>query len=78
MSGQDHATAKLEAFLEVLEDLIGDALAAGVTETAMRRTLLARAVCLFKSHPSDGIAAMDHFRKSLERELVPSSGQSAG
>lgn len=78
MIEQDHTIAKLEAFLEVLDYLIGEALAAGAPETAMRRTLLARAVYQFKSHPSDGCAALDHFRKALERELVPSSGQLSG
>lgn len=78
MSEQDHSIAKLEAFLEVLDDLIGETLAAGVSEVGLRRTLLARAVYQFKSHPSDGIAALDHFRKALERELVQSSGPVAG
>ncbi len=78
MSEQDHSIAKLEAFLEVLDDLIGETLAAGVSEVGLRRTLLARAVYQFKSQPSDGIAALDHFRKALERGLVQSSGPVAG
>lgn len=78
MSEQDHAVAKLEAFLEVLDDLIGETLAAGVSEVGLRRTLLARAVYQFKSHPSDGIAALDHFRTALERQLIPSSDPDAG
>jgi phytoene/squalene synthetase len=78
MSEQDDAVAKLEAFLEVLDDLIGETLAAGVSEAGLRRTLLARALYQFKSHPSDGIAALDHFRKALERQLIPSSGPDAG
>lgn len=78
MSEQDHTAAKLEVFLEVLDDLIGETLAAGVSEVGMRRTLLARAVYEFKAHPSDGISAVDHFRKALERDLVRSSGQVAG
>jgi len=78
MTEQDHAVAKLDAFLEVLDDLIGETLAAGVSEAGLRRTLLARAVYQFKSHPSDGIAALDHFRNALERQHIPSSGPDAG
>lgn len=78
MSGQDHRIAKLDAFLEVLDDLIVETLAAGVSDVGLRRTLLARAVCQFKSHPSDGIAALDHFRNALECRLVQSSGPVAG
>lgn len=78
MSEQDHTTVKLEAFLEVLDYLIGETLAAGVSEVGLRRTLLAHAVREFKLHPSDGIADLDHFRKTLERELALSSGQVAG
>ena len=80
MSEQNHAAAKLEVFLEVLDELIGETLAAGVSEVGLRRTLLARATMLFKSPEAapDGIAALDHFRKALERELVLSSGPVAG
>jgi hypothetical protein len=78
MSDRDDMAAKLEAFLEVLEDLIGETLAAGVSEVGLRRTLLARAVFEFKAYPSDGIAALDHFRKALERGLAQSSAPVAG
>ena len=78
MSEQDHSIAKLEAFLEVLDDLIGETLAAGVSAVGLRRTLLVRAVYEFMAHPSDEIAALDHFRKALQRELVQSSGPVAG
>lgn len=78
MSEQEHTIAKLEAFLEVLDDLISETLAAGVSDGALRRTLLASAVREFMAQPSDGIAALDHLRKALEMELVRSSGQFAG
>lgn len=80
MNEQNHAAAKLEVFLEVLDELIGETLAAGVSEVGLRRTLLARATMLFKSPEAapDGIAALDHCRKALERELVLSSGPVAG
>lgn len=80
MSDRDATTAKLEAFLELLDELMGEALAAGVPEIALRRTLLVRATMLFKSPEAavDGIEALDHFRSVLERELVPLSGQGAG
>lgn len=78
MSDHEHSIAKLEAFLEVLDDLIAETLAAGVPVAGLRQTLLARALYEFKAHPSDGIAALDHFRKALERELVQSSGPVAG
>ena len=80
MSDRDATAAKLEAFLELLDELMGEALAAGVTEIALRRILVARATMLFKSPEgaADGIAAFDHFRSALERELVPLSGQGAG
>ena len=78
MSDQDHTIAKLEAFMEVLDDLISEMLAAGVSKVAVRRTLLACAVYQFNSDPADGIAALDHFSLALERWLVPSSGLVAG
>ena len=78
MTGQDYTYAKLEAFLEVLGELIDELLAAGVSEVALRRTLLARAVYQFITDPSDGIASLDHFRKALERELASSPVQVAG
>jgi hypothetical protein len=80
MRDRDATAAKLEAFLEVLDDLIGETLAAGVSEAGLRRTLLARAVTLFKSPDAlpDGIAALDHFRRALERELVPLYGRGGG
>lgn len=78
MSEQNYAAAKLDAFLEVLDDLIEETLAAGVSAAGLRQTLLARALYEFKSHPSDGIAALDHFRKALERERVPSFVQVVG
>ena len=78
MTEQEHTAAKLEAFLEVLDDLIGETLAAGVSPVGLRRTLLARAVCEFKADALDGINALDHFRKALERELQQASGPSAG
>ena len=75
MSEEDHTIGKLEALMVVLGDMIGATVAAGVSKVAVRRTLLAFAVQQFKSDPSDGIAALDHFRKALERGLVPSSAQ---
>lgn len=69
MNEQDYAVAKLEVFLEVLDSLIDETLAAGVPETAMRRTLLARAVYQFKDAPSEGLAAIDHFRPGLARSI---------
>ena len=73
MNDRDATAAKLDAFLEMLEELMGDALASGVPEIALRRTLMARAVMLFKSPAAaqEGITALDHFRMVLERELVP-------
>lgn len=73
MNDRDATIAKLAAFLELLEELMGDALASGVPEIALRRTLLARAATLFKSSEAalEGITALDHFRMVLERELVP-------
>ena len=70
MSEQDHSIAKLEAFLEVLDDLIGETLAAGVSEVGLRRPL-ARAITLFISPEAapEGIAALDRFRRALEREI---------
>lgn len=70
MSMSNQTEAKLEAFLEVLEDLISEVLEAGVPEKALCRTLLARAVYQFRSMPEDGCAALDHFRGALERELA--------
>ena len=80
MTGRDANADKLDAFLELLDELIDGVLAGGVPEIALRRTLLARATMLFKSPEAapDGIAALDHFRSALERELVPLSGQGAG
>ena len=77
MSEQDHTAVKLEAFLDVLGDLIGEALAAGVSPVGLRRTLLGRAVLEFKAHPSDGIIAIDQFRKALERWQAASSSPAA-
>ena len=75
MSDRDATAARLETFMELLDELMGEALAAGVPEIALRRTLMARATMLFKSPEAapDGILALDHFRRVLERELVPSA-----
>ncbi|MEO0061694.1 MAG: hypothetical protein RLZZ08_254 [Pseudomonadota bacterium] len=70
MSEQGHIESKLEAFLEVLDDLIGETLAAGVPVGAVRRTLLAKAVYEFRADPADGCAALDHFRDVLSRNLA--------
>ena len=80
MSDRDAIAAKLDVFLELLDELMGDAVAAGVPEIALRRTLMARATMLFKSPEAapDGIATLDHFRRVLERELVPSAWPIAG
>ncbi len=80
MSLQDHSIAKLEAFLELLDELTGEALAAGVSAIAVRRTLLARAITLFISPEAapEGIAALDRFRRALEREIVPLHRPGAG
>lgn len=69
MSGEDYTAAKLDAFIAALDKLIAELRAAGVRETGLRRTLLARAVYEFIPDPADGIAAMDHLRTALVREL---------
>ena len=73
MSSQDHMLAKLEAFYQVLNDLIEEARTAGLPEKAVRRTLLTFAENQFKSDPSDGCAALAHFHEVLQRDLVLSS-----
>ena len=74
MTKQEDTIIKLESFLTALTDLINDTLAAGVHEQALRRTLMAQAVVLFKSPAAaaDGIVTMDRFREALVRELMPS------
>ncbi len=78
MIDRDHTEAKLDAFLEVLDDLIAETLAAGVPVEGLRRTLLARAVCQFWSDPAQSIAALDHFRMALERDPSPVTMQAGG
>lgn len=71
MSESEITKVKLEAFMAVLDDLISETLAAGVPVMALRRTLLARAVYEFRADPASGLAAMDHFRMALARDLEP-------
>lgn len=77
MSELNSLHVKMNAFLEVLDDLIVEMLADGVSKVAVRQTLLARAVLLFKSPEAamHGIMWLDHYRKVLEQELALSSRQ---